>query len=425
MKTTVAESKVANCEDLPANAGQVLRARYLRRNEDGSVTETAEELFARVAHSVASAEALLGNGGEVSQWEEKFYHLLRLLEFLPNSPTLMNAGTPLGQLSACFVLPVPDTLEGIFEALKQMALIQRSGGGTGFSFSRLRPKGDPLASSGGASSGPVSFMKIFDCATENVRHGGRRRGANMAVLRVDHPDILEFVRAKAGGRALQNFNLSVGVTGTFMEEVRQAGRFPLIHPRTGRAIAQMDACQLFDEIVAAAWQTGDPGLLFLDTINRPTRLLSWARSKPRIHVASPASAYESCNLDRSTWPDAEQRRSSSGAGLGQARRRFTWRCVSRQRQKSIAIRSRKSRECRAQSKDRSRPDGFCRELIRLAFPTPERGDCLGGAAHDLHRPRSKTASTQLARKRGSFELPQSGYARNGVRLRNATCSAIV
>ncbi|MFZ1058961.1 MAG: ribonucleotide reductase N-terminal alpha domain-containing protein, partial [Candidatus Rokuibacteriota bacterium] len=221
---------------LSPNALRVLEARYLRRDAARRVIETPEELFLRVARAVAQAELLLGTAHEADDWQEAFHGLLASLDFLPNSPTLMNAGTPLGQLSACFVLPVEDTMEGIFDALRAMALVQRTGGGTGFSFSRLRPRGEVVASTGGEASGPVSFMRVFDCATENIKQGGRRRGANMGVLRVDHPDILEFVEAKLDGRSLQNFNLSVAVTDHFMEAVEAGESYELVHPGSGRIV---------------------------------------------------------------------------------------------------------------------------------------------------------------------------------------------
>ena len=253
---------------LSPNAHRVLEARYLRRDSARRVIETPEELFRRVARAVAQAELALGSAWEADQWEEVFHGLLASLDFLPNSPALMNAGTPLGQLSACFVLPVEDTMESIFGALGAMALLQRAGGGTGFSFSRLRPRGDVVASTGGEASGPVSFMRIFDCATQNIKQGGRRRGANMGVLRVDHPDILEFVDAKLSGQSLQNFNLSVAVTDRFMEAVTTGESYDLIHPRHRRPVNRLRAREVFDRIVDAAWRTGDPGLLYLEAINR-------------------------------------------------------------------------------------------------------------------------------------------------------------
>lgn len=254
--------------DFTPNALRVLEARYLRRDAAGRVIEKPAELIQRVARAVAHAELLLGTAAAADRWQETFESLLDSLDFLPNSPTLMNAGTPLGQLGACFVLPVEDSMDGIFGALHAMAILQRGGGGSGFSFSRLRPAGDPVASTGGEASGPVSFMRVFDCATENIKLGGRRRGANMGALRVDHPDILEFVGAKRAPGAFTNFNLSVAVTDRFMEAVVSDESYDLIHPHHGRATGRLRARAVFDAIVQAAWQTGDPGLLYLDAIAR-------------------------------------------------------------------------------------------------------------------------------------------------------------
>src|SRR5713226_4492979 len=221
---------------LSENARRVLEARYLRRNAHGKVSETPDQLFTRVARAIAHAGLLLGNREQSALWEKRFYRLLTSLDFLPNSPTLMNAGTPLGQLSACFVLPVEDSMESIFTALRDMALVRRSGGGTGFSFGWLRPAGDLIAATGGTSSGPVSFMQIFDCATENIKLVGKRRGANMGVLPVDHPDILAFIDAKRAGGVLANFNLSVGIADTFMTALERNASYDLRHPASGRVI---------------------------------------------------------------------------------------------------------------------------------------------------------------------------------------------
>jgi ribonucleoside-diphosphate reductase alpha chain len=282
---------------LGENALRVLEARYLRRDSNGNVCETPSELFARVARAVAHAELILGKAEQARQWEEQFYNLLVHLDFLPNSPTLMNAGTPLGQLSACFVLPIDDTMESIFGAIRDAAMIQRTGGGTGFSFGHLRPTGDLVRSTGGTSSGPLSFMKIFDCATENIKQGGKRRGANMGILPVDHPDIRAFVDAKRTAGSLSNFNLSVGVTDAFMDAVERDGTYDLHHPSSERVTGRVRARDLFDQICEAAWETGDPGLVFLDAIARsnPTPALG------RIEATNPCGEvpllpYESCNL---------------------------------------------------------------------------------------------------------------------------------
>ena len=283
--------------ELSPNALRVLEARYLRRDSARRVVETPEELFLRVARAVAQAELLLGTAQQADDWQEAFHGLLTALDFLPNSPTLMNAGTPLGQLSACFVLPVEDTMEEIFGALRAMALVQRTGGGTGFSFSRLRPRGEVVSSTGGEASGPVSFMRVFDCATENIKQGGRRRGANMGLLRMDHPDIVEFVEAKLEGRSLQNFNLSVGVTDRFMEAVEAGESYGLVHPKSRRVVTRVGAREVFDRIVDSAWRTGDPGLLFLDAVNRanPTPTLGQIETtNPCGEV--PLLPYESCVL---------------------------------------------------------------------------------------------------------------------------------
>jgi ribonucleoside-diphosphate reductase alpha chain len=282
---------------LSENARQILEARYLKRDAERSIIETPSELFESVAHAVAHAELLLGNARQADFWKDKFLEILMSLDFLPNSPTLMNAGKALGQLSACFVLPVQDDMQSIFEAVKQMALVQRTGGGTGFSFSRLRPKGDFVASTSGEASGPVSFMKIFDCVTQNIRQGGKRRGANMGVLRVDHPDIEEFIEAKQDDTALQNFNISVAVTDAFMQTVEQGGEIVLRHPATRDEVGRVSACSLFDKTIEAAWKTGDPGLIFLDAVNRanPTpQLGDIDATNPCGEI--PLLPYESCNL---------------------------------------------------------------------------------------------------------------------------------
>ena len=252
--------------ELTENAMKILNARYLLKDERGRIIETPEEMFRRVARSIARAEAIYNDNSEY--WEERFYDLMKSLKFLPNSPTLMNAGKTMGQLAACFVLPVEDSMTSIFDTLKNAALILQSGGGTGFSFSRLRPKADIVRSTGGIASGPVSFMKIYNTATDVIKQGGARRGANMGILRVDHPDILEFIKIKRIGSELTNFNISVAVTDEFIEALKNDREYKIINPRSGVVIGTLRAKEVFDEIVQSAWETGDPGLIFIDRINR-------------------------------------------------------------------------------------------------------------------------------------------------------------
>jgi len=280
--------------ELSDNALKVLRRRYLLKDEQGQVTETPEQMFRRVAGYVASADELYG---DVAGSAQEFYSVMSNLEFLPNSPTLMNAGTRIKQLAACFVLPVGDSLDEIFGTLKSAAIIHQSGGGTGFSFSRLRPRGDIVGSTGGIASGPVSFMKVFDAATQAIKQGGRRRGANMGILKVDHPDIVDFITAKHKPGVLTNFNLSVGVSDTFMNAVEAGESYGLLNPRTGEITQHKDAIEIFNLIAASAWESGEPGILFLDRINRdnPTPGLGTIEATNPCGE-QPLLAYEACNL---------------------------------------------------------------------------------------------------------------------------------
>ena len=259
------------------NSEAVLRRRYLSKDREGNILEDTDGLFRRVAGNLAQADAKYGaSPQEISETEEKFFWAMRTLQLLPNSPTLMNAGRELQQLSACFVLPVDDSLDDIFDKVKETALIHKSGGGTGFSFSRLRPEGSVVGSTGGVASGPVSFIRAFDTGTDVVKQGGTRRGANMGILHVTHPDIMKFIHVKDDGVTLQNFNISVAATDDFMERVKSGEDYELVNPHDGKVSGRLNAREVFDDLVRSAWATGDPGLIFIDAVNRgqpPTR--SW------------------------------------------------------------------------------------------------------------------------------------------------------
>lgn len=413
-----------------ANVTRVLEARYLRRDANRRVIETPQELFERVARAIAQGELVFGKASDARRREAEFLDLLASRKFLPNSPTLMNAGTPLGQLSACFVVPVHDSMEEIFDALRRMALVQRSGGGTGFSFSELRPRGDLVASTGGEASGPVSFMRVFDAATEHIKQGGRRRGANMGVLRVDHPDILELIRAKTDRSSLRNFNLSVAVTDDFLRAVRDRSQFALVNPRTRATTASVAAREIFDAIVDATWSCGDPGLLFRDAIERanPTpRLGPLDATNPCGEV--PLLPHEACNLGSIDLAKMVTR-TNGAPGVDWAELRRVVRLAVRFLDDVIEVNRYASAETESISRANRKVGlgvmGLAAMFIRLgvSYDSDDATHLAARVARFIEQ-HAIAASQDLAEERGLFpNWSLSVYAQDEVRIRNATRTAV-
>ncbi len=411
---------------LSVNAVRVLERRYLRRDEEGRVVETPMGMFRRVAVAIAKAELNYGSESNASRWEEEFLRVMSSLDFLPNSPTLMNAGLPMGQLSACFVIPVEDSMPGIFRALTEMALIHQTGGGTGFSFSRLRPNGDIVGSTKGVASGPVSFMHVYDTATEVVKQGGRRRGANMGILRVDHPDILEFIASKTKEGFLRNFNISVAATDRFMRALAAGRDYPLINPRNGKQSQRLSAKSVFDLIVTTAWKAGDPGVVFIDEINRhnPTPALGAIESTNPCGEL-PLLPYESCNLG-----SINLARMVNGGNVDWQKLRQTVR-VAVQFLDNVIDANRYiipeiEKITRGNRKIGLGVMGFADMLFRLGVPyDSEEGLALGRRIMRAVQEEAKAASAQLASERGVFpNWEKSRYAKNNLRLRNATVTTV-
>lgn len=409
---------------LSLNAVRILQERYLLRDGEGRVAETPGEMMQRVARAVAQVEANYGENED--QAFEDFLTLLRELLFLPNSPTLMNAGTPLGQLSACFVLPVEDSIDSIFTTLKEMALIHKSGGGTGFSFARLRPRGDLVQSTGGRASGPVSFMRIFDTATEVVKQGGKRRGANMGILRLNHPDIEEFIRAKEKPGFLENFNLSVAVTDEEMEKMRRGEELQLVNPRDGRVMRTINARSLLELIAESAWGSGEPGMIFLDRINRdnPTPSLGQIEAtNPCGEV--PLLPYESCNLGSINLSRMVKERRIDYEKLKAVVEKavhFLDNVIDANRYPLPMVET----MVKGSRKIGLGVMGFADMLLRLGIPYYS-AEALKIAQEVIQfiALQARLASMRLAERRGTFpRYPESIWYKKGLPLRNATLLSI-
>ncbi len=430
---------------LSDNALTVLKRRYLMKDSKGRAIETPRELFIRVAKFIAEADRLYGaDDSQIDRSAEKFFAAMADLDFLPNSPTLMNAGRPLGQLSACFVLPVGDSMEEIFETNKHAAIIHKSGGGTGFSFSRLRPRNSVVASTSGVASGPVSFLKVYNASTEAVKQGGTRRGANMGILRVDHPDILEFISCKQDTNEVTNFNISVAISDTFMEAVEKGTTYPLVNPQTGKVHivdgkeVSLDARQVFDKIVEQAWRTGEPGIIFIDRMNQfnPTSLSETIEATNPCGE-QPLPPYDSCNLGsinlghfvRVELP-ASYSITNPSDGVEWDRLGETIRTAVHFLDNVIDMNKYPIAQIEAQTKKNRRIGlgvmGWADMLIKLRLPyNHEASMSLGEKLMAFIETEARNASSELAKSRGRFpNWEGSIYSREEVVMRNATVTTV-
>ena len=415
--------------DIGPNAIEVLKRRYLAKDENGKTVETVEQLFRRVAGAVAAADSRYDDAADTGRLAEEFFELMTSQRFLPNSPTLMNAGRPLGQLSACFVLPVEDSMEAIFEAVKDAALIHKSGGGTGFSFSRLRQKGATVRSTGGIASGPVSFMRVFNVATEAVKQGGTRRGANMGILRVDHPDILEFINCKKNNSDINNFNISVGITEAFMQAAEKGEEYDLIDPKSKQPVGRLNAREVFDTIVDAAWNNGEPGIIFLDRLNRDNVVPGQGEIESTNPCGEqPLLPYESCNLGSI---DLVRMKKKTDAGW-----EIDWELLKTTVAEAVHFLDnvidvnnypleKISETTRATRKIGLGIMGFADLLLYLGVPyNSDEGVALGEKIMAFINEQGHAASEQLAKTRGPFPLFYESIFKEGAPRRNGTVTTI-
>jgi len=413
---------------LKENAKIILKNRYLRKNEKQEVIETPEEMFHRVVSHIAKAEDNYKSSAKFKEKVKKaFAEVLSKLEFLPNSPTFTGAGTVLGQLAACFVLPIEDDMHSIMETLKHTVLIHKSGGGTGFSFSRLRPEGSPVASSGGVASGPVSFMRMYNATTEEIKQGGTRRGANMGILRIDHPDILKFIECKKENQSLNNFNISVAVTDDFMEKVEKNKKYALIDPRTQKIVKKLNARKVFKKIVYGAWKNGEPGIVFIDKINakNPTPEIGEIESTNPCGE-QPLLPYESCNLGSINLSKFVKK-----GKIDWQRLEYVVRVAVRFLDNVIDMNKFPLPEIEKQTKANRKIGlgvmGFADMLIKLGVPyNSTKALKIGEKVMKFIQSKAKEASQKLAKQRGAFPNFKKSiyYQRREKPLRNATLTTI-